>query len=252
MQGKLKKFVVALICASLVILVAPGEAAEYSPGVQVGYWVEYRNLVSGGPFNPQDFNTTKWMKMEVTSVVGKRVTVHTSRMLENGSFQDGYDYVFDVETGETDRSTDPSSLWSNYFIIAGNLTENSDTRLKLRLSLGAFPMLVNETETRDLLGTNRSVNVVNYSESLEPYYGYKFYAMYDQATGMLLELNVSTVSKTTPTSNEVISFSAVDINAKPRPFDYALIYTGVAIAAFILGAIALLALRKKKRTESPC
>jgi hypothetical protein len=249
MLGKLKKFVVALIYASLVILVAPGEAAEYNPGVQVGYWVEYKNLVSGGPYNPQDFNMTDWMKMEVTSVVGKRVTVHTSRMLKNGTFQDGYDYVFDAQTRETDRSADPSSLWNNYFIIAGNLTENSDTHLTLRLNPGAFPMLVNETETRDLLGTNRAVNLVNYSESLESYYNYQFYAMYDQATGMLLELNISTISQTTPSSNEMLSFSAADINTKPRSSDYALVYTGVAIAAFIVVAVALLIRRRKKRAK---
>jgi hypothetical protein len=252
MQDKLSKVVVALLSACFVILSVPVKAAEYNPGVQVGYWVEYKNLASSGPYNPQDFNVTEWMRMEVINVVGRNVTVHTSQMLKDGTFLDGYDYVFDVDTGGTDRSADPSNLWNNYFIIAGNLTENSDTHLTLRLDPGAFPMLVNKTETRDLLGTNRAVNKVNYSESLEGYYDYQFYAMYDQATGMLLELNISTTSQTTPSGNEVLSFSAADINTKPRPPDYALVYTGVAFAAFIVVAAALVLVRRRKtRAEKP-
>jgi hypothetical protein len=253
MPDKLEKVIAILICASFVVLAVPVGATEYNPGVQVGYWVEYRNLVSGGTGNPEDFNVTEWMKMEVTLVTGNRVTVHTSRMLMNGTFQDGYDYVFDVATGETDRSADATNLWNNYFVVAGNLTENSDTRLKVAgLTEGVSQMLINKTETRALLGTDRTVDLVNYSSSLGALFDYRFYAVYDQATGMLLELNVSLTSQMAPSTNEVLYFSAAEINTKPRPTDYTLVYTGVAVTAVIIlaGASAfVLRRRRKSRAE---
>jgi len=253
MLGKLKKVIVAMICASFVILAVPVRAAEYNPGVQVGYWVEYKNLVSRGASNPPDFNTTERMKMEITSIVGERVTVHTSRMLMNGTFQDGYDYVFDVATGETDRSADSSNLWNNYFIVAGNLTEGSDTHLAVALPEGSSAMFINKTETRDLLGVNRTVNLVNYNESLNaiPDYDYQFHVVYDQTTGMLLELNYSLTSHSIPSANELVSYSAADISTTPKSPDNTMIYTEVAIAAVIIVVVAAaLVVRRRRKAHA--
>ena len=253
MLGKLKKFIAAMICASFVILAVPARATEYNLGVQVGYWVEYRNLVSRGASNPPDFNTTEWMKMEITSTVGKRVTIHTSRMLMNGTFQDGYDYVFDVATGETDRSADPSNLWNNYFIVAGDLTEGSDTHLAVALPEGSSAMFINKTETRDILGMNRTVNLVNYSESLNviPDYYYQFHVVYDQTTGMLLELDYSLTSHSIPSANELVSYSAADISTTPKPPDNTLIYAEVAVAAVTVGAVAAaLVVRRRRKAHT--
>jgi hypothetical protein len=253
MQDNLEKVFVVLICASFVVLAVPVGATEYSPGVQVGYWVEYRNLVSGGTGNPEDFNATEWMKMEVTLVTGNRVTVHTSRMLMNGTFQDGYDYVFDVATGETDRSGDSSNLWNNYFVVAGNLAGGSDTHLAVVLPEGSAAMFINKTETKDLLGMNRTVNLVDRNASLNaiPDYDYQFHSVYDQTTGMLLELNYSLTSHSIPSTNEVVSYSAAEINTKPKSSDNTLTYTEVAIAVVIIVAVAAtLVVRRRRKAHA--
>jgi hypothetical protein len=253
MLDKLEKILVVLICASFGVLVAPVRATEYSPGVQAGYGVEYRNLVSSGPYNPEDFNVTQWMKMEVTLVIGNRVTVHTSRKLMNGTFQDGGDYVFDVATGETDRSASPTDLWSNYFVVAGNLTEGSDTHLGVMLPKGSALMFINKTETKDLLGANRTVNSVDYKESSNtiPDYSYEFHATYDQVTGMLLELNYSQTSNSIPSTNEVISYSAAEINTIPKSSDNTLTYAGVIIAIVSVAVIAAtLVVRRRRKAHA--
>lgn len=253
MLDKLEKAFAILICTCFVVPFVPVGATEYNPGVQVGYWVKYRNLVSGGIGNPEDFNITESMKMEVTLVNGKRVTVHTSRMLRNGTFQDGSDYVFDVATGDTDRSADAANLWNNYLVVAGNLAEGSDTQLAVLLPTGSAAMFINKTETKDLLGLNRTVNLVDYNESLNtiPDYSYEFHAVYDQATGMLLNLNYSLTSKSIPSGNEVISYSAAEINTKPKSSDNTLTYTGVAIAVLIIAVIAVaLVVRLRRGTRS--
>lgn len=253
MLDKLEKVFVILICTCFVVLVVPVGATEYNPGVQVGYWVEYRNLVSGGIGNPEGFNVTEWMKMEVTLVTGNRVTVHTSRMLMNGTFQDGYDYVFDVATGETDRSADAANLWNNYLVVAGNLAEGSDTHLAVLLPKGSAAMFINKTETKNLLGLNRTVNIVDYNESVNaiPDYSYEFHAVYDQATGMLLDLNYSLTSQSIPSGNEVVSYSAAEINTKPKSSDNTLTYTEVTIAVVIIVVIVVaLVVRLRRKTHT--
>jgi hypothetical protein len=253
MLDKLEKVFVVLICASFVVLAVPVRATEYNPGVQVGYWVEYRNLVSGGIGNPEDFNATEWIKMEVIAVVGNRVTVHTSRMFMNGTFQDGSDYVFDVATNETNRLGDPTNLWNNYFVIAGGLTAGSDTHLGVLLSEGSTPMLINKTETKDLLGMNRTVNLVDYNESLTtiPDYDYEFHTVYDQATGMLLELNYSLTSHSIPSTNEMVSYSAAEINTSPKSSDNTLTYVEVAIAVVIVATVAAaLVIRRRRKAQA--
>jgi len=257
MLDKPEKISVVLICASFVVLAVAVGATEYNPGVQVGYWVEYRNLVSGGTGNPEDFNVTEWMKMEVTLVTGNRVTVQMSRKLMNGTVQPGLDYLFDVATGETDRSANAADLWNNYLVVAGNLAEGSDTHLAVLLPSGAATstraaMFINKTETRDLLGLNRTVNLVDYYESSNATttdYGYEFHAVYDQATGMLLNLNCSLTYPSIPMGNEVLSYSAAEINTKPRPTDYTLVYTGVAVTAvIILAGASTFVLRRRRKS----
>lgn len=249
MLDKLEKVFAVLICASFVVLAVPVGATEYNPGVQVGYWVEYRNLISGGTGNPEDFNATEWMKMEVILVTGNRVTVHTSRMLMNGTFQDGSDYVFDVATRETDRSGDSSNLWNNYLVVAGNLAEGSDTHLLVALPEGSAAMFINKTETKDLLGMNRTVNLIDCNESLNaiPDYDFEFHLVYDQATGMLLELNYSLTSHSIPSANEGVSYSAAEINTKTKSSDDTLTYAEVTIAAVIIVVIAAAFVVRRRR-----
>jgi hypothetical protein len=251
MLDKLDRALAVLICASFIVLAVPVGATDHNPGVQVGYWVEYGNFVTRGPVDSENLNATKWMKMEVTLVVGNRVTVHTSRMFKNDTFQDGSDYVFDVATNETDRSANATDLWSNYLMVAGNLAEGSDTHLLVALPEGLAAMFINKTETKDLLGMNRTVNLVDRNESLEPYYDYEFHLVYDQATGMLLELNCSLTSRNVPSTNEMLSYSATEINTTPKSSDNTLTYAIVTIAAVIIVVIAVaLVIRQRRKART--
>jgi len=252
MLGKVEKTFVVLVCASLVALAVSVGATEYNPGVQVGYWVEYGNFVTRGLDDSENFNETKWMKMEVTRVVGNRVTVHISRTFKNDTFEDGSDCVFDVATNETDRSANGTNLWNNYAMVAGNLTETSDTHLILIIpegfSLRPAAMFINKTETKDLLGMYRTVNLVDYYYSNSTYYyDYRFYAAYDQTTGMLLELNYSLTSQISPDTNEEFSFSATDLNTKLTSSDKTLIYAEVVIAVVIVVIIAAAFVVRRRR-----
>jgi hypothetical protein len=254
MLGKVEKVFIVLICASLLVLAVSVGATEYSPGVQVGYSVRYENFVVQDPSDSGSiFNATKWMKMEVIGVIGNRVTVHTSRTLKNDTFEDGSDYVFDVATSEMDRSGSAADLWNNYLVVAGNLTEGSDTHLGVMLPKGSVAMFINRTETKDLLGTNRTVNLVDYYESskLTFDYSYEFHAVYDQATGMLLNLNYSLTYPSIPIGNEVLSYSAAEINTTPQSSDNTLTYAGVTIAIVIIVVIAAtLVVRRRRKAQT--
>lgn len=114
-------------------------------------------------------------------------------------------------------------------------------------------MFINKTETRDLLGVNRTVNLVNYNESLNviPDYDYQFHVVYDQTTGMLLELNYSLTSHSTPSTNELVSYSAADISTTPKPPDNMLIYTEVVIATVIIVTVAAaLVVRRRRKAHA--
>jgi hypothetical protein len=263
MLEKLEKIFVILICTCFVVLVLPVGATDYAPGVHVGDSVVYESIVASGAANYENLSATEWIKMEVTLVMGNRVTVHTSRMMKetwpDTREQDGSDYVFDVSTNETDRSSNPANLWNNYFLVAGNLSEGSDTHQILQIPEGSdsrpAAILINKTETKDILGMNRMVNVVDYHYSNSTYYhqpDYRFYAVYDYTTGMLLELNCSLTSRVIPGANEETSYSAIEINTKPRPTDYTLVYTGVAVTAVIILAGAyVLVLRRRRKPQTP-
>ncbi len=256
MPDRFEKILVVLVCISILVLTVAVGATEYSPGVQVGYSVRYENFATRGSSDLEEFNATKWMKMEVTHVAASRVTVHTSRTLKNGTFEDGYDYMFDVATGETDRSTSAANLWNNYLVVASNLTEGDDTHLGILLPsnalTGPVPMFINKTETKDLLGLNRTVNLVDYYESSNATieYSYEFHAVYDQATGVLLELNCSLTYPSIPIGNELLSYSAAEINTNQESSDNTLIYAEVAIAVVILVIIAgAFVIRQKRKAN---
>lgn len=231
-----KKTLFALVTLFLIQPVLT-EALGHDPGVQVGYWVKYGNIVGVGPFYT-DFNETDYIKVEVVRVAGSQVNLRMSRTFKNGTLQPGVEMEFHFDTGITDAGTN----WYSHFIIPAGLVENDE----VKGPSGASSMIINKTETRYVLGANRTVDIANYTASIANYVDYQFLAIYDQTTGFLLQFNESYISQSTPAGNEILSFEAVEMNTIPSASDMTPIYVASAV---VLAAVAagLLVLRRKRK-----
>jgi len=213
----------------LAFLVVPANSIGKSPGVSVGYWVKYGNTTATGiTYIGSGFNETEWIKIEVVKVSGTEVTFSMSRMFQNGSTEKGADIMSDVDTGWATGGL----TWRNHFLIAANLTQN-DTFTTI-----GTEVLISKTENRSYAGMDRTVNIVNYTES-DDYY-YELFMVYDQISGFLLEMDTSLTSGTIPTGNEGLSFVAVELNMKASSQN-TLIYiaTGIAVAVVVVSAVVL-------------
>jgi len=217
----------------LAFLVVPANSIGKSPGVSVGYWVKYGNITATGiTYIGSGFNETEWIKIEVVKVSGTEVTFSMSRMFKNGSMEKGADIMSDVDTGWATGGL----TWRNHFLIAANLTQN-DTFTTI-----GTDVLISKTENRSYAGMDRTVNIVNYTES-DDYY-YELFMVYDRISGLLLEMNTFTTSLMLPLLNEELSFEAVELNMKASS-QYTLIYIaiGIAVAVVVVSAVVL---RQKK------
>jgi hypothetical protein len=228
-KSKMTLFLQFAVLVFLAFLVVPANSIGKSPGVSVGYWVKYGNITATGiKYIGSGFNETEWIKIEVVGVSGTEVTFSMSRTFKNGSIEKGADIISDVDTGWATGGL----TWRNHFLIAANLIQN-DTFTTIGIDV-----LISKTENRSYAGMDRTVNIVNYTES-EDYY-YELFMVYDQISGFLLEMNTSLTSVTLPTGNEELSFVAVELNMKASS-QYTLIYiaTGIAVAVVAVSAVVL-------------
>ena len=83
-MSKLKLFTVLLTTALLAAFVLPVLAVTYSPGVVSGQYVKYSNFVGVGP-GVEFFNDYDWLKLQVTDVSGKAVTLLSTSQYKNGT-----------------------------------------------------------------------------------------------------------------------------------------------------------------------
>ncbi len=125
-MGVLKKMLPPAFGFAIIILasIAPVLAvaysqnpAVYSPGVSVGQYVKYGNFVAL-PTPPVDLG---WMKIEVTAVSGKEVTLLATGELKNGTSipTSGTSTTYNVESGKMNQTI----AYTYGAIIAGNLNE---------------------------------------------------------------------------------------------------------------------------------
>jgi hypothetical protein len=228
-KSKMTLFLQFVVLVFLAFLVVPANSIGKSPGVSVGYWVKYGSITATGiKYIGSGFSETEWIKIEVVEVSGTEVTFSISRTFKNGSIEKGADIISDVDTGWATGGL----TWRNHFLIAANLIQN-ETFTTIGINV-----LISKTENRSYAGMDRTVNIVNYTES-EDYY-YELFMVYDQISGFLLEMNTSLTSVTLPTGNEELSFVAVELNMKASS-QYTLIYiaTGIAVAVVAVSAVVL-------------
>lgn len=199
------KAVIALVCIISVVLAAAAHATDYNVGVTVGQWVKYGNFVGTGTAVSSLFNQSDWMKLEVTTVSGKNVTLHMSGQYRNGTSAEEMGSKCNIETGWMNTSTTMGTYGYGY-VIAKDLQAND------LLPMPTTPMKVNETETRTYLGVSRTVAIVNITASVPEMMSIKYVTIYDQASGMLLELDYMMTYTMMISTSFHIGFSVTDTN----------------------------------------
>ena len=235
-----------IMILTLVILagfMVPTLAATYDPGVSTGQWVKYGSLEAGGPLMPANYNQTDWMKIEVTSVSGKNVTLHMTGKYQNGTEGTPIDLKVNVETGWMNTSY---SIYGFFYLIAGNLTQGDTLPVS-----SLYPDRINKTETRTYMGVSRSVNIVNLTYSVPGYLDYSYVTIYDKASGMLLEMSMTSTSTILPSVSYHMNFKATESNifgttGTDNWLQDNMLYIAAAIIIIIILIAAIILMRKKK------
>jgi len=195
MMNSRLKIAFPLVCVLLTVaFVAPVWAAEYNPGVSVGQWIKYGDYVVTTP--AEAVISPDWSMMEVVGVSGKEVTLRITGAFMNGTAIPSSEVICNIEVGRINE-------WQRY-IIAANLNQG-DKILNLAVS-----DTINKTETRTILGTSRSVNILNFTSS---YAGQNIRAtyIYDKASGMHLGLEME-ITIIEPSVTYTNSYSIIDTN----------------------------------------
>ena len=242
-MSKLKLFTVLLTTALLAAFVLPVLAVTYSPGVVSGQYVKYSNFVGVGP-GVELFNDYDWLKLQVTDVSGKAVTLLSTSQYKNGTAiaGNGTISVWNIETGTQDGV--PSTQGP---IIASNL--NSGDSIPPPNTYA-----VNRTESRTYLGVSRVVNILDASLSTPDYNATLTY-VYDKASGMLLESTTQTTTQAQPQPvTTTISYSIIEtnvfgstLNPSPSVPELPLLAVGVVFVIVLIGVVAVIVLTKKRK-----
>ncbi len=134
--------------------------------------------------------------MEVIRVSGKEVTLRTTGAYMNGTALPSSEIICNIEEGGF-------NMWQRY-IIAANLNQGDKI-----LNVAATDT-INKTETRTILGTSRSVNILNFTYS---YAGQDttFAYIYDKASGMNIEfeMKINIIESAVTYTN---SYTIIDTN----------------------------------------
>jgi hypothetical protein len=238
--SKLKLLTALLTTALLAALVFPVLALTYNPGVATGQYVKYGNFVGIGQ-GVESFNDYDWLKLQVTDVSGKSVTLLSTSQYKNGTAiaGNGTVSVWNIETGTQDGV--PSTKGP---IIASNLNQGDPIP-------PPNTYVVNRTESRMYLGVSRTVNILDASISTPDYNITQTY-VYDKASGMLLESTTQTTTQALPQPVvTTISYSVIETNifssTNPSPSvpEFPITIAGVVIVVIVCVAAALILFKKK-------
>jgi hypothetical protein len=242
--------ITALTFLALLMLATLAHAQTYTPGVTTGQFVKYGNFSASGFGAPAELNQTDWMEAEVTAVNGKNVTLHVTGQFKNGTTPTPMDMTVNVQTGNTNSSEAFGvSGFGSFLLLAGNLSAGDNV-----VTSSSETLTINETTTRTYLGASRSVNIINFTMQ-QLGYGIEYFVVYDQASGVLLEANVSATIPYYGTMQ--VSLSATDTNIFATGamgwLQDNMLYIIIAVVFIILIIVAGVALsrRHKPPTTQP-
>ena len=230
------KYSLYIICAvaMLFALVLPVFAVTYNPEISVGQYVKYGNF-SGSGQGFETFNDYSFLQLQVTSVLGKDVTLLSTGQFKNGAALpgNGSSTVWNIEVGTQDGT--PSTQGP---IIAANLNQGDAIPPPSAYS-------VNQSESRTYLGFTRTVNILTVAINTSDYNSTLTY-VYDKLSGMLLESSTQTTTQSEPQPvTGSYSYSIIEtniFNVAATPFNLQLIqYIVVAVVViFVVIAIVIL------------
>jgi hypothetical protein len=238
--SKLKLLAALLTIALLAAFVLPVLALTYNPGVATGQYVKYGNFVGVGQ-GVESFNNYAWLKLQVTDVSGKSVTLLSTSQYKNGTAiaGNGTVSVWNIEMGTQDGV--PTTQGP---IIASNLNIGDQIP-----PLNTY--VVNRTESRTYLGVSRTVNILDASLSTPDYNATLTY-VYDKASGMLLESATQTTTQAQPQPVvTTISYSVIETNifgsANPSPSvpEFPITIVVVVIVVMVVVVAAVILFKKK-------
>jgi hypothetical protein len=236
------KFLLSTLFAFVFLsaLVLPVFAASYNPGVAVGQYVKYGNF-SGNGQGFEVFNDYGFLQLQVTSVVGKEVTLLSTGEFKNGTALpgNGTTTVWNLETG-TEAGT-PSTQGP---IIAANLNQGDpipppDT------------YLVNQSESRMYLGSTRTINILNVEINTSDYNSTLTY-VYDKLSGMLLESSTQTTTQSEPQpvsssySYNIIQTNIFASTPTPSVSEFSNLTLEAIVVVFIIFITAFILIKRRK------
>jgi len=242
-----RKIAIALVCVLFTTFVAQAMAAVYNPGVSAGQWMKYGNAVGIGSGLPPDVNETDWMKVEIVDVSSDNVTMHLSGMFRNGTAINETGLMSNVQTGWMNASS--GGIYGYSYVIGGKLKENET------LVLPTGNVKINKTETREYVDVSRPVNIINNSRTTN-LSSYNYYVVFDQASGILLEMNVSTTyAFANMTSlNVMMSFSIIETNVFAGPGWFQLLQENwiyvVVVLVVIVAIFAVYKIIQRRKEEA--
>jgi len=238
-----------LLFALVINMAIPVLAVDYKPGVTVGQYVKYGNFYGW----LRALNETNWIKTEVVAVSGNVVTLRFTGEYRNGTTMTEFPLapheitVIDISNGKFGSDDSESGKPAPFvYIMPGNLNGGDEVP---PLDSSYF---INKTETRNYLGVNRQVNILEKHITDNRKYWWTWQKIYDKTTGLLLELK-----DTQRASNTVVSygFSVVETNIfettviPPEETASHLEYMHIAIAATIIVTVGVSVLLLKKRSK---
>ena len=242
-MSKLKLFTALLTTVLLAAFILPVLALTYNPGVTAGQYVKYGNFVGVGP-GAETFNDYGFLKLQVTDVSGKAVTLLSTSQYKNGTAiaGNGTVSVWNIETGTQDGV--PSTQGP---IIAANLNQGDQIPPPNTYT-------VNRTESRTYLGVSRTVNILDASLSTPDYNATLTY-VYDKASGMLFESITQTTTQADPQPiTTTISYTVIETNilgssSNPSPSvpELPILSIGISLIIILTGVVVTLIIVKKKK-----
>lgn len=184
MKTILGKIIVILLC---LIPITAVSATTYTPGVKAEDWAKYVTTdvswtsTQPGATKPQyiiDAENTEWERVQVATVSVTTITGSSIAHYKNGT-EKTYAYSGDIKTGSGNIT---------YVFVGGGL--NSGEKINESPSSPS----INDTVTRSYAGASRSVNWVG-ARYVSSVYNATMDFYWDQTTGILCELFVSTSTK---------------------------------------------------------